>query len=91
MINTTEEYVRRYANISRIVLKPQWKLVGVAIDTIATLYDCGFYFAVTEYQGKHYFISSGGIEHHIIRFGELKLAQFDTAAVNDKLLKFFEE
>lgn len=91
LINTTEEYMRRYANISRIVIKPQWKLAGVTIDTIATLYDCGFYFAVTEYKGKLYFVASGGIEHHIIRFGELKLAQYDIASVNDKLLSLFEE
>ena len=91
LINTTEEYVRRYANISKIVIKPQWKLAGIPIDTVATIYDCGFYFAVTEYNGRHFFVSSGDIYHHIIRFGELKLKQFDPEVVNKKLLEIFEE
>lgn len=91
LINTTEEFFRRYANISKIIIKPQWELAGFAIDTVATIYDCGFYFAVTEYKGRYYFVSSGDVEHHIVRFGELKLRQYDTDSVNEKILNLFEE
>ena len=91
LINTTEEYLRRYANISRIVVKPQWKLAGYAIDTVGTLYGCGFYFAVTEYGGRLFFLSSGPVGNHLVRFGELKLTEYDTAAVNGKFLSLMEE
>lgn len=91
LINTTEEYYRRYANISRIVRKPMWSPAGVPTEPVATLYDCGFYFAVTEYEGHHYFVSSGPIEQHLVRFGELKLKLHDPEAVNEKLLQAFGE
>ncbi len=91
LINTTEEFVRRYANLSKLNDFPKWERPGVQFDTVATLFDCGFYYAVAEYQGRHFFVSSGDISHHIIRFGELKITQRDPAQVNAKLLKLFEE
>lgn len=91
LVNTIEEYHRRYTNISKFMFKHEWEepgqaLPGVAIDTVATLYDCGFYFAITEYKGKYYFLATKGIMY----FGELKLTEFDTETVNKKLLDFFE-
>ncbi len=85
LINTIEELYRRYTNISR-VFYDGWFCRDIPIEEKATLYDCGYYFATAEYDGRIYFVSS----KDTISFGELKLTFEDPEKVNEKLLKLFE-
>ncbi len=85
LINSVEEFFRRYANISKVVLDG-WHPGGTPIEEKATLCDCGYYFATAEYDGRIYFVSS----KDTISFGELRLTLEDPEKVNEKLLKLFE-
>ena len=85
LMHTVEEYVRRYTNISRVLY---CNFLGACspIETIATLYDCGSYFAVCEYEGKPYFVCT----KDTISFGELKIRSYPPKEVNDKLMRLLE-
>jgi len=89
LMNTVEERERRYTNISRVRTwdTPQAFFNKYCpIDTIATIKNCGSYFATAEYNGDIYFISSYNTES----FGKLCLNLYDEDEVNEKLISLFD-
>lgn len=86
LINTIEEYYRRYANISNVLISGY---VGASapIKIIATLYNCGNYIATSEYNGNTYYVCT---YNGTIYFGVLNVVKYDETIVNNKLLKLLE-
>lgn len=85
LLNTTQERERRYTNISRI------RTLDTEIDffddycpaeVVATIKDCGSYYATANYNDEVYFVSS----HNTESFGKLCLNFYDEDEVNNKLL-----
>ena len=86
LINTIEEYYRRYTNISN-VLTSGYLGSSAPIKTIATLYNCGSYIATSEYDGNTYYVCT---YNGTIYFGKLDVIQYNETAINNKLLKLLE-
>jgi len=84
--NTVEEYCRRYANISRVrVGETPYAFFNdrIPIETLATLKDCGSYYATAEYEGEIYYVCTRETES----FGKLNLHFCEPDQVNRKLLE----
>jgi len=89
LYNTIEEATRRYANISKVRIDRKAHNHKTApIDTVATLYDCGSYHSFFVYEDKIYFVCTF---RGTLKFGELRLKQYDADKVNDKLIELFGE
>lgn len=86
LINTIEEYYRRYANISN-VLTSGYVGASAPIKIIATIYNCGNYIATSEYNGNTYYVCT---YNGTIYFGVLNVVKYDETIVNNKLLKLLE-
>lgn len=89
LINTTQELHRKYTNISRVRTGgTEFSFFNRYCPTeiIATIKNCGSYFATASYQGEIYFVSTYDTES----FGKLCLCLFDEEEVNKKLLDLFE-
>ena len=88
LLHTIEEMSRRYTNISKIrVTDIGWDRHDdiAPIETMATLKNCGFYYATAEYNGEIYYVATRDTES----FGRLALNFFDEETVNKKLLEIF--
>ena len=88
LLNTIEEYHRRYTNISRV--RAEDCPFGFynrhrPVEIVATIKDCGSYFAVYPYNDDVYFVSTLNTES----FGKLSMHTFDPDAVNQKLAELF--
>lgn len=89
LINTPQERERRYTNISRV---RTWDTAlsffddYCPVEVVATIKDCGSYFATANYNDHIYFVSTRDTES----FGELCLHLYDEDEVNRKLLSLFE-
>lgn len=85
LMHTVEETIRGYTNIS---LVRTWETDFAffneyhPIDTMATIKNCGFYFATAEYNGEIYFVAT----KDTLSFGKLCLKFYDEDEVNKKLL-----
>ena len=88
LLNTIEEKTRTYTNISRVrVWETEYDFFNdhCPVDTIATLKDCGCYFATANDSDDVYFVCTRVTEN----FSKLCLDFFDPDEVNDKLLSLF--
>ena len=80
MLNTVEEHWRRFTNVSRVIQLPYLK-DRAYVECVATLADCGRYYATCEYEGHIFYVCSlGGL-----KFGELKLTLAEPEEINRKL------
>ena len=89
LLNTIEERRRRYTNISKIRTwdVPQRFFANFnPAEVVATIKDCGFYFATATYGDDIYYVAT----HETESFGKLCLHFFDDDEVNEKLLSMFE-
>ena len=89
LLNTIEEMYRRYTNISRVrVTDGQWDFFNdfMPIEVMATIKDCGCYFATAQHNGDIYFVCTQNTES----FGKLSLDFYDPDTVNRKLLQLFK-
>jgi len=87
LYNTITESRRRWSNISKIrTSRAVFHDKNVALDTVATIFDCGHYSSFFVYEDKIYFTST---IRGCIHFGELKLKQYDTVKVNHRLIELF--
>lgn len=86
LINTIEEYYRRYTNISNVSTSG-YVGTAVPIKTIATLYNCGNYMATAEYNDKTYYVCT---YKGTIYFGVLDITEYNETDINNKLLKLLE-
>ena len=85
LLHTTEEIYRRYTNISRIrVTDHDYNMMGDIhpIDTVATIKNCGSYFATCTYNNEVYFVCTQNTE----KFGKLCLDFYNEDTVNNMLL-----
>ena len=85
LLHTTEEIYRRYTNISRIrVTDHDYNMMGDIhpIDTVATIKNCGSYFATYTYNNEVYFVCTQNTE----KFGKLCLDFYNEDAVNKMLV-----
>lgn len=83
-----EELNRRYTNISRIrTLDTEYDFFNnrIPIEIMATIKDCGSYFATSVYNDEVYFVSTKDTES----FGKLSMHFHDPDSVNQKLISFF--
>ena len=90
MYNTTEEYHRRYTNISHVRAEDSLHAFYnhySPVEVMATIKDCCSYFAVYPYNDDVYFVSTQNIES----FGKLSMHFFDPDAVNRKLAALFSD
>lgn len=88
LLHTTEELGRRYANISLVrTLDTAYPFFNVhhPTEVMATIKDCGYYFATAEDNGEIYFVCT----KDTISFGKLCLHLYNEDEVNQKLLSFF--
>lgn len=88
LLHTVEEMERRYTNVSSVrVLDSSYKFYFEQhpIEVMATIKNCGFYYATAEYKGEIYYIATKDTES----FGKLCLRFFDEDEVNQKLLNLF--
>lgn len=88
LLNTVTELSRTFTNISRIpVLETTHGCYDdySPVETVATLKDCGFYFATANDGDDVYFVCTRVTEN----FGKLCLDFFDPDEVNEKLLSLF--
>lgn len=89
LLNTTQERFRRYTNISRV---RTWETPYTfynepcPAEVVATLKDCGAYYATANYGDDIYFVTTLNTES----FGKLCLDFFDEDEINKKLLSFFD-
>lgn len=84
LINTIDEYDRLYTNISKIKTT---NYVGQSnpIEVIETIYNCGCYFAIAEYNNSVYYVCS---YKGTIYFGEMKIYNYlaNCIDINNDLL-----
>lgn len=88
LLHTVEELNRRYTNISRIrTLDTEYDFFNnrIPIEIMATIKDCGSYFATSVYNDEVYFVSTKDTES----FGKLSMHFHDPDSVNQKLISFF--
>ncbi len=88
LLNTVEEYHRRYTNLSRIrVMETPHSVFNdqSPVEIMATLKDCGSYFATAVCDGAVYFVCTRDTES----FGRLSMNFSDENTVNRKLAEFF--
>jgi len=89
LMNTTQEMYRQYTNISRV---RTWDTPHAFFndycptEIVATIKNCGFYYAPVNYHDDIYFVST----HNTESFGKLCLHLYDEEEVNQKLLSLFE-
>lgn len=89
LLHTVEEMYRRYTNISRIrTLDTAYDFFNnrIPIEVMATIKDCGSYFATAVYNDEVYFVSTKDTEC----FGKLSMHFYDPDSVNRKLATFFK-
>ena len=89
LLHTTEEIYRRYTNISRIrVTDHDYNMMGDIhpIDTVATIKNCGSYFATYTYNNEVYFVCTQNTE----KFGKLYLNFYNEDNVNKKFTALFD-
>lgn len=88
LMNTVQEAERRYANISRVRTMESnidfFKYM-VPVECVATLKDCGYYYATASHNGEVYFVCTKNTES----FGKLVLELHDEEEINQKLLGLF--
>ena len=87
---TVEEIDRRYANLARVrTTKTGYEFFDerIPIEIVATIKDCGFYFATAVEGDRVYFVSTKDTES----FGELSMDFYDPDEVNERLLKIFQK
>lgn len=90
LLNTTEEKDRHYTNLSRV---RAWETPHEVfnrhhpVEVMATLKDCGCYFATAAHNGEIYFVAT----HNTESFGRLHLSFFNEDEVNRRLLALFNE
>lgn len=88
LLNTIAEGSRRYTNISRIrTWDHVYSFYNVhhPIEVMATVKDCGRYFATASHEGEIYYVASEGK----MCFGKLCLDFLDEDEVNQKLYALF--
>jgi len=88
LINTVEEYNRRYTNISKVrVMQTGYHFFDdvMPIETLMTIKDCGAYFAAWNEKEHIYFVST----KNTVSFGELDMNLRTSEEVNQKLLEIF--
>jgi len=93
LINTVQEQLRRYTNISRVrTLNSKYAFYNdnCPIEVMATIKNCGCYFATAVYNDEIYFVCTNLTTHGTEDFGKLSLRFFDEDTVNQKLLSLFE-
>lgn len=89
LLNTVEEFGRRYTNVSRVrTLDSEYEFFKykVPVETMATLKNCGYYHATANYEGDVYFVCTWNTES----FGKLSMNFYDEDAVNKKMIELFE-
>ena len=89
LMNTTHERFRQYTNISRVRTwdAPQAFFSDYCpTEIVATIKNCGSYYATANYHDDVYFVSTLNTES----FGKLCLHLYDEDEVNQKLLSLFE-
>lgn len=86
LINTVEEYYRRYTNVSNILTSGY---VGASspVKAVATLKNCGTYLATAEYNQNTYYVCT---YKGTIYFGTLNLFEYDESTINEKLLALLD-
>ena len=87
--NTVSEASRIYANISRIrTMDHKYRFYNEQhpIETLATLKNCGRYFATAPHNGDIYYVAAA----EPFAFGKLCLDFFDEDEVNKKLYEMFK-
>lgn len=85
LLNTTQERHRRYTNISRVRTwdtKFDFFNKYCPVEIVATIKDCGSYYATANYNDEVYFVSTLNTES----FGKLCLSFYDEDEINSKLL-----
>ena len=90
LLNTVEEYHRRYTNISRVRAEDTVHTFynnRSPVELMATIKDCGSYFGVYPYGDDVYFVSTLNTES----FGRLSMHFSDPDTVNAKLAALFTE
>ena len=88
--NTVSEASRRYSNISLVrTMNHKYRFYNEQhpLEIMATLKDCGRYFATAPHNGDIYFVA-GEVP---FCFGKLCLDFYDEETVNQKLLKMFNK
>lgn len=91
LFNTIEEVgsKRRYANISKIRTdKKAHNFKNAPVDVVATLFECGDHHSYFIYGDRIYFSCTRWGK---VNFGELKLKQYSTDKINDRLIELFGE
>ena len=90
LLYTVEEIDRRYANLARVrTTKTGYEFFDerIPIEIVATIKDCGFYFATAVEGDRVYFVSTKDTES----FGELSMDFYDPDEVNERLLELFQK
>lgn len=88
LLHTIEELNRRYTNISRIrTLDTAYNFFNdrIPVEIMATIKDCGSYFATAVYNNEIYFVATKDTES----FGRLSMHFHDPDSVNRKLARLF--
>jgi len=89
LLNTIEEFHRRYTNISRVrTLDSEYEFFKyqIPLECMATLKNCGSYHATATYNGDVYFVCTSNTES----FGKLSMNFYDEEKVNSKITELFE-
>nr|DAG37222.1 MAG TPA: hypothetical protein [Caudoviricetes sp.] len=86
LINTIEEYYRRYTNISN-VLTSGYVGASSPVKLVATLKNCGTYLATAEYNQNTYYVCT---YKGTIYFGTLNLCEYDESEINEKFLALLD-
>lgn len=76
LMNTLDERVRRYMNVSEVTSSAwTWKQGNsrLHVRPLCTIKDCGFYYATAEYQDQIYMV----VTKNTLSFGPLNVTSFD--------------
>ena len=84
LLNTVDEYFRRYTNISRVTTN-FYLSNKTPVQTVVTLKDCGSYMAIAEHDGRLFYVCS----KDTVSFGEMKLVIKNDEEVNGRLAELF--
>lgn len=84
LLNTVDEFVRRYTNISKVTTN-FYLYNRTPVETVATLKDCGSYMAIAEHDGRLFYVCS----KDTVSFGEMKLILKNDEEVNGRLAELF--
>ncbi|MBE6584781.1 MAG: hypothetical protein E7649_07420 [Ruminococcaceae bacterium] len=86
---TVDEMTRRYTNICRVrTWDTEWDMFNNIhpVEVMATIKECGYYFATASYGDDVYFVCTWNTES----FGKLCLKFFNEDEINKKLIQMFE-